>query len=275
MNKIKILRAVQFTAFTILAIIMVAPFIWAIGVSLQGPGEAYNVPPTIFRPPLRFSNYAEVFSKFDFLRYFGNTLLICIISIVGVVISNAMIGFGFAKFETKGLNRLFFIGLCTMYVPSVTMMVPLYVIWSKLGVLDTYVPLTLGTYFGSIAWIFLMRQQFKTLSNSFYEAAYIDGAHPLYIFWKIYMPLCKPIIATIVLRQFMGTWNDLQGPLIYISTKEKYTVALAMSALGHETYGRVELQMAGAVIMMVPVIIVYFFAQKHFIGGIADAGVKG
>ncbi|MBE7045183.1 MAG: carbohydrate ABC transporter permease [Ruminococcaceae bacterium] len=275
MNKRKLTRIIQFTLFTLLAIIMIVPFLWAVGVSLQGPGQAYNTPPTIFQPPFRFENYVEVLSKYDFGRYFLNTLTICIINMIGVVLSNSMIAFGFAKFESKGLNALFFIGLCTMYVPAVTMMVPSYTLWNKLGALDTFVPLTLGSFFGAISWIFLMRQNFKSLPNSFYEAAYMDGANPFYIYWKIYMPLCKPIIATLILRQFMGDWNNLQGPLIYITSKEKYTAALAMSALGADAYGRVEIEMAGAVIMMIPVIIVYLLAQRHFIGGIADAGVKG
>lgn len=268
-------RIVQMIIFVLLAIIMIVPFVWAFGVSLQGPGQAYNTPPTIFRPPFKWSNYTEVLQKYDFVRYFGNTMLITVINMVVGVVVNSMVSFGFAKYESKGLTALFFIGLCTMYVPAVSMMVPQYVIWSKLGVLDTYVPLVLQSFFGSIMWIFLFRQQFKSLSNSFYEAAYIDGANPVYIWWKIYMPLCKPIIATVALRIFMGDWNNLQGPLLYITSKEKYTLSLAMSALKTDAYGRVEIQMAGAVLMMLPVIVAYMLAQKHFISGIADAGVKG
>ena len=274
-NTSKTMRVIQLIIFTLLAVIMIVPFIWAVGVSLQGPGQAYNTQPTIFQPPFMFSNYVEVLSKYNFVRYFANTLLITAINVVAGVIANSMVSFGFAKYDSKGINALFFIALCTMYVPSVSMMVPQYVIWSKVGVLDTYIPLTLASFFGNIGWIFLFRQQYKSLSNSFYEAAYIDGANPLYIWWKIYMPLCKPIIATIALRIFMGDWNNLQGPLLYLTSKEKYTVALAMSALKTDAYGRVELQMAGAIITMIPVIAVYMFAQKYFIGVIADAGVKG
>ncbi|MEE0944572.1 MAG: carbohydrate ABC transporter permease [Clostridia bacterium] len=275
-NTSKKMRVVQYIIFILIAITMIAPFIYAFAISLQGPGLAYKSPPVLFKPPFMWSNYSTVLTKYDFVRYFGNTLLITVIYMVGGVISNSMIAFGFAKYDSsKGINALFNIGLCTMYVPSVAMMIPMYVIWSKLGALDTYIPLTLAAYFGAIGWIFLIRQNFKNLSNSFYEAAYIDGANPLYIWWKIYMPLVRPIIATVILRIFMQLWNDLMNPLLYITTKSKYTVSLAMAALKADAIGRPEIQMAGALIMIIPVIIVYMFAQRHFIGGLAAGGDKG
>ena len=275
-NTSKKVRVIQYIIFILIAITMIAPFIYAFAISLQGPGLAYKSPPVLFKPPFMWSNYTTVLTKYDFVRYFGNTLLITAIYMIGGVISNSMIAFGFAKYDSsKGINALFNIGLCTMYVPSVAMMIPMYVIWAKVGALDTYIPLTLGAFFGSIGWIFLIRQNFKNLSNSFFEAAYIDGANPLYIWWKIYMPLVRPIIATVILRIFMQEWNNLMNPLLYITTKSKYTVSLAMAALKADAVGRPEIQMAGAIIMIIPVIIVYMFAQKHFIGGLAAGGDKG
>ncbi|MBS7298949.1 MAG: carbohydrate ABC transporter permease [Eubacteriales bacterium] len=275
-NTSKKMRVVQYVIFILVAITMIAPFIYALAISLQGPGLAYKSPPVLFKPPFMWSNYTTILTKYDFVRYFGNTLLITAICMIGGVISNSMIGFGFAKYDSsKGINALFNIGLCTMYVPSVAMMIPMYVIWAKVGALDTYIPLTLAAYFGAISWIFLIRQNYKNLPNSFFEAAYIDGANPFYIWWKIYMPLIKPIIATVMLRIFMQEWNNLQAPLLYITTKSKYTVSLAMAAISGDAVGRPEIQMAGAVIMIIPVIIVYMFAQRQFIGGLAAGGDKG
>lgn len=275
MSRAKRMHLIKFIIFSIIAVIMVAPMVWALSVSLAAPGKAFDVPPKLFALPLHFENYVAVMRKFDFLRYFMNSVFVCVVSIIGVVISNSMIGFGLAKYESKGMQRLFFIGLCTMYVPSVTMMVSTYVMWSKVGVLDSYLPMILPLYFGSAVWVFLMRQNFKSIGNSFFEAAYIDGANPFYIFWKIYMPLSKPVIATLVLRAFMSTWNDLMNPLIYITTKDKYTVALALSSLRSMTAGREEINMAGVMIGLLPVMIVYLFAQKYFVGGEVASGVKG
>lgn len=275
-NTSKPVRVIQYVIFILIAVTMIAPFVYAFAISLQGPGLAYKSPPVLFKAPFMWSNYLTVLEKYDFVRYFGNTMFITAFAMVGGVISNSMIAFGFAKYDSsKGINALFNIGLCTMYVPSVAMMIPMYVIWSKVGALDTYLPMILPQWFGAIGWIFLIRQQFKNLSNSFYEAAYIDGANPLYIWWRIYMPLVRPIIATVILRIFMNEWNNLQTPLLYLTTKSKYTVSLAMSALSFDAQGRPEIQMAGAIIMIIPVLIVYLIAQKHFIGGLAAGGDKG
>lgn len=274
MSRIQRGTIIKYIILCLVSAIMVVPMIWAVSVSLAGPGKAYAMPPKFFEFPLMFSNYLEVLSKFNFLRAFGNTAFICIVTIIAAVISNSLVAFGFAKYETKKLSAMFFVMLCTTYVPAVTTLVPSFVLWSKLGALDTYIPLILPAFFGAPVWVFLLRQNFKSISNSFFEAAYIDGANPFYILFKIYMPLSKPALATLVLRLFMASWNDLMHPLIYLSTKSKYTIALSLSMLGTETMGRTELTMAGAVMGMIPVIIVYLFAQKYFVGGVVSSGVK-
>lgn len=271
----KLKKHIFFLFYCLIAAVMVYPMIWAVSMSLASPGQIYETPPKLFALPLRFDNYLTVLQKYDFLKYFGNSLFLCIMEMIGALFSTCMVAFGFAKFESKGLNRLFFIGLCTTYIPSVTCMVPRYVIWSKLGALDTYIPLILPHFLGAMGRIFLMRQNFKSISNSFYEAAYIDGANPLYILWKIYVPLSKPIIALQMLGCFQTAWNNLQGPLIYITTKEKFTVSLALAQLRSVAEGRMDLQMAGTMLVIIPVLVVYFVAQKFFVKKDLDAGVKG
>lgn len=275
LNRRKIKKFLFFLFYTVVAITMVLPMIWAISMSLAGPGQAYSTPPKFFAAPLRFDNYSHVLLKYDFLKYFGNSLFLCIMEMLGELVATCMIAFGFAKYETKGLNRLFFIGLCTMYIPTITCMVPRYVMWSTVGALDTYLPMILPRFFGSMIWIFMLRQNFKAISNAFFEAAYIDGASPLYILWRIYVPLSKPVLANVMLRVFMGSWNNLQTPLIYLTSKEKYTVSLALAQLRSDATDHIEYQMAGVMLVIIPVLAAYFIAQRFFVHGDLDAGVKG
>lgn len=275
LSKKRIKKSLFFLFYTIVAITMVAPIIWALSMSLAGPGQVYSTPPKFFAAPLRFDNYTNVLVKYNFLKYFGNSLFLCIVQMLGELVATSMIAFGFAKYESKGLNRLFSIGLCTMFIPTITCMVPRYVMWSTVGALDTYLPMILPRFFGSMVWIFMLRQNFKAISNSFFEAAYIDGANPLYILWRIYVPLSKPVLANLMLRVFMGSWNDLQTPLIYLTSKEKYTVSLALAQLRSDATDHIEYQMAGVMMVLIPVILVYFIAQKFFVQGDLDAGVKG
>lgn len=274
-SKTKFKKKLFFLFYCLIAVIMVLPMIWAISMSLASPGQVYSTPPKFFAFPLRFDNYLTVLREYNFLRYFGNSLFICILEVIGVFVSTCMIAFGFAKFETKGLDRLFFIGLCTMYIPSIACMVPRYIMWSKLGALDTYWPLILPMFFGGMGSIFMVRQNFKSIPNSFYEAAYLDGANPMYILWKIYVPLSKPILATILMQTFMASWNNLQNPLIYITSKDLYTVSLALAQLRSDATDHIELQMAGTIMVIIPVLIAYLIAQRFFVSRNLDAGVKG
>lgn len=274
MNIRKIGKILAFIALIAVAVTMIAPMIWALAISLQSPGMAYQTPPKLFTAPLRFDNYITVLESFDFLRYSLNSLFLCVVSIIATTIASSMIAFGLAIYDTKGLRRLFFIGLCTMYVPSVTMMVPSFVLWSKLGALDTYIPLLLPAFFGNVMWIFLLRQNFKDISRSFFEAAYIDGANPLYIFFRIYMPLSKPTLAYVVLQVFLGMWNNMMGPLLYVTTKEKYPLALALSIFKMENPGREELNMAAVMIAILPILLLYMFLQRYFVAGMQSSGVK-
>ncbi len=257
------------------SVVMLFPFVFAFSSSLVSNGAA------VYRmewfKEWNWNNYARVMQEADFLRYALNTLTIACINIVGTILSNTFIGFGFARYEFKGSNALFFGALCTMFLPGTVMQVPMFVIWSNLRLVDTYVPLCIGSFFGAAMNIFLMRQCFKGLPAGLYEAALIDGAHPLYIYGRIYMPLARPMIATLALRTFQGAWNDLFGPLIYITSQEKRTVTLALANFNskYEVSGDTQLLMAAAIIAMLPTTIMYAFTQKQFIAGMASAAIKG
>ncbi len=257
------------------AAVMVFPFLFAVSGSLvENPMDVYKFQ---FFKDFHWQNYVRVLTEVNLLRYIGNTLVIIAHYMVGFILSNSFIGFGFAIYRFKGSEALFFIILATMFVPSTVMQVPTFLIFSELGVIDTYVPLIFGSFFGAPMRLFLMRQCFKGLPGGLYEAALIDGANPLYIYARIYMPLARPMLATLALQAFQGGWNELFGPLIYITSQEKRTLSLALANLNTSlgAKGDAQLLLAAAVIAMTPSIIVYALVQKQFIAGMASAAIKG
>lgn len=256
------------------SIVMIVPFLWAISGSLAEDTRAiYNL--DFFKFPLHFENYAIVFKEANFLRYVWNSIFLAAVNIIGTVFANTFIGFGMAKYDCKSSRVLFFISLCTMFLPATIMQIPMYVIWNKLGFINTYIPLTLGSFFGTAFNVFLMRQCFKGIPSQLYEAAIIDGANPPLIFWKIYMPLARPMIATIVVNTFIGSWNNLFSPLIYITNQNKYTITIGLRFLQSAYKGSEHLLMAASLIAITPTIIIYILAQKQFIGGMTSAAIKG
>jgi len=257
------------------SVVMLFPFVYAFSASLVSNGlSVYNMK---WFAEWNWNNYARVFTEFDFLRYTWNTVVITFFNIIGVILSNTFIGFGFARYDFKGSQVLFFGALCTMFLPGTVMSIPYFIIWSEMGLVDTYIPLIIGNYFGAAMNIFLMRQCFKGLPAGLYEAALIDGAHPLYIWARIYMPLARPMIATLALNTFRANWNNLFGPLIYITSNEKRTLTLALANFNTqlEGSGDTHVLMASAIIAMLPTVIVYAFTQKQFIAGMASAAIKG
>jgi len=262
-------------ALIAVAIIFIFPFIWALGISLLKESRFVYDYTKFLRPPFAWENYVIVFKEANFIRYTWNTLLIVGLGLIGNLASNSFIAFGFSRYQTKGLGALFMVGLCTMFLPGTVMAIPMYVIWNELGFIDTYVPLILPAYFGGIMNIFFIRQAFMSLPSALYEAALIDGAHPFRIYATIYIPLAKPILATLALRGFMGGWSDLFGPLIYINSPEKNTISLGLRYVSQKYADKGNIVMAAAIIAIVPVLVLYAFVQKTFVEGMASAAIKG
>lgn len=262
-------------ALIAVAIIFIFPFLWALGISLLKESRFVYDYTKFLKPPFAWENYIIVFKEANFIRYTWNTLVIVGLGLIGTLLSNSFIAFGFARYQTKGLNTLFMLGLCTMFLPGTVMAIPMYVIWNKLGFIDTYVPLILPSYFGAIMSVFFIRQAFMSLPGALYEAALIDGAHPLRIYATIYVPLAKPILATLALRGFMGGWSDLFNPLIYINSPEKNTISLGLRYVSQKYADMGNIVMAAAIIAIVPVLVLYAFVQKTFVEGMASAAIKG
>ena len=212
-------------------------------------------------------------SFFTFLR---NTLVVCVLGVIGAVLSNAIIAYGFAKIRWRGRDSLFVLTLATMMVPFPVLMVPLYGVFKWLGWIGSLKPLWVPAFFGSAFNIFLMRQFFRTIPEELSEAARIDGCSEWGIFWRIILPLSKPVIAVVALFHFLWAWNDFLGPLLYLTRKHTFTLALALQNYQSQGGGvQWHYLMAATVVVIIPVVILFFLAQKTFIKGIATTGLKG
>lgn len=228
------------------------------------------------RVHFRTENYRKAWTAKPFTRFAFNTLLITFCCIVGQVLSASLVAFAFARLDWPGRNLLFFAMLATMLLPAEVTMIPTYLIFRHLGWIDTFLPLITPAFLGGGAFfIFLFRQFFMTLPRELDEAARVDGASSLRIWASVLMPLCKPIIATIAVFSFVAHWNDFLTPLIYLNSSEKFTLALGLQFFRgtYDTY--LHLLMAASTLVLLPVIIVFFFAQKQFVKSIVLTGMKG
>jgi multiple sugar transport system permease protein len=201
--------------------------------------------------------------------------VITALSTLGTVLSSALVAYGFARFRFKGRNVLFMVLLSTMMLPGQVTMIPVFVMWNKLHLVDTFAPLILPSWFASAFSVFLFRQFFMTISRELDEAAMIDGCSYFGIWWRIILPLSRPAIITIVILSFIDGWNDFMGPLIYLNSLRHYTVSIALNMFQDQFYTRLDLLMAASLIHIVPVIALFFAAQRYFIKGISMTGLKG
>jgi ABC-type glycerol-3-phosphate transport system permease component len=205
-----------------------------------------------------------------------NTVFVTLVATVGGVLSASLVAYGFARFRFKGRNLLFVVMLSTMMLPSQVTMIPVFLEWRALGGIDTYWPLTAPAFLGGGAFfIFLLRQFYATVPRELDEAAKMDGAGPLRIWWSVLMPLSKPALATVAVFSTMGHWDEFLAPLIYLNTPEKYTVSIGLRMFQDSMATQVELLMAAALIHAAPMIVLFFLAQRFFVKGIATTGFAG
>jgi multiple sugar transport system permease protein len=256
------------------AVFMVFPFIWMLSTSLKTVGAISQMPPQLIPNPLNWENYTTIWNKVDFGRYTWNSFLLVALEMVGALLSCSMVAFGLAMFKFKLRGPIHLVMLATLMIPSQVTMIPTYFIWKQFHALNSYYPLVIPSYLGSAFGIFLMLQYLRSLPKELYESATIDGCSPPGIFFRIYLPLCRPALAALGVFTFMGAWNNTLGPLIYLQDKDLYTLPLGLLYLKSENVNQA-LLMAGAAITTLPVVIVYLFAQKQFVQGIASTGLKG
>ncbi len=257
------------------AALILVPFWWMLTTSLKQPAEVFTFPPTIWPKVVQWRNYVDIFAKAPFLLYFRNTVIITLLDMIGTLISSSMVGFAFARLRWRGRDLLFIITLATMMLPNAVTIIPRYLIFKDLHWLDTFYPLWVPSFFGYGFFIFLMRQFYTTISYDLDDAARIDGCSPWGIWWRIALPLTKPALAACGIFTFNATWNDFLGPLIYLSSTDKLTLALGLMAFRGPHVTDFHYLMAASTIAMLPVVVLFFFAQKYFIQGIVFTGVKG
>jgi multiple sugar transport system permease protein len=262
------------------SLIMLIPLYWMLITSLKTLRAVNEFPPSWVPNPVVLGNYAEALSVFPFWLYLTNTLIIVLGVIGGNLISCSLVAYAFAKLEAPGKSLLFGILLATLMLPEHVTLIPVYILFQRLGWIDTFLPLIVPSWFARSAFsVFLLRQFFLTLPRELSDAARIDGASHLTILTRIVVPLSKPALAAIAVFSFMGVWNDFLHPVIYLNSEAKFTLALGLLALIGQSResGAVEWQlvMAATTVMMLPVVVVFFLAQRHFIQGIALTGLKG
>lgn len=266
------------TAYIVLgigAILMLIPFLYMVSTSLMKPGNELMMPPELIPDPLVWSNFKSVWVEVNFFKYTLNSLFVTILDLIGMVFSCAIVAYGLAFFQFRGRNLIFIAMLGTMMLPSQITMIPTYFIWKNVGALDTYYPLIIRSFLGGAFGIFLLHQFFRTLPKELYDAAWVDGANPWKIFYKIYLPLSKPALSALAVFTFISAWNNTLEPLIYLQSKDLYTLPLGLLFLKNEVNNRMTMIMAGAVITIIPVLLVFLFAQKYFVQGVASTGLKG
>jgi multiple sugar transport system permease protein len=251
------------------------PFLWMLSTSLKVDTQIFIYPPVWIPNPVVFANYPRAVTYIPYFKYFSNTLEIAIVATIGTVISCSLVAYSLARLQWPGRNFLFILTLATLMLPFAVTLIPLFIIFKNLHMINTFGPLMIPHYFGSAFFIFLLRQFFMTIPLDLSDAARIDGANEFGIFYRIILPLTRPAIATIALFQFLNSYRDFMGPLIYLTDETKYTLSIGLTMFSSQHTTEWAMLMAASVIMSSPIIILFFFTQRTFVQGITLTGIKG
>ncbi|MDU7475786.1 MAG: carbohydrate ABC transporter permease [Paenibacillus macerans] len=257
------------------AAVVIVPLLWTFFTSLKTPAEVFK--DNFFPTTWLWSNYADAVRAIPFFTFLLNTLIILIPVLIGTVFSAALCAYGFARFRFKGKKTLFLVLLATMMLPSQVTLIPMFIMFKEAGWVDTFLPLIVPSFFGGGAFnIFLIRQFMRAIPRDLDESAFVDGANRMQIFLRIILPLSMAPLIAVAIFTFMGVWNDFQGPLIYLNSTEKYTLALGLSMFKGLYNVEWNMLMAATILIMLPALIVFFVAQKYFIEGISiSSAIKG
>jgi ABC-type glycerol-3-phosphate transport system permease component len=258
------------------SIVFLIPLAWLLSTALGTAEDAVRVPHNFLPWPLRFENFVNAFANTKYLTYLGNTLLVTFMGVTGNLLSVSLVAYGFARMRFRGRDIIFLILLLTMMIPGQVLMVPTFILFKWFGWYDTLYPLFVPHWFAVNAFgVFMLRQFFMAIPTDLDDAARIDGASSLRIFWSIILPLSKPALTTLAVLTFIGQWNDFIGPLLYIRTPSKQTFALALASLPSQYYTNYHEAMAAILAYALPCIIVFFFAQRNLLKGMSLTGLGG
>lgn len=269
----KILLYIALLCFAFIALL---PFLWMVRSSFMTLKQIFVMPPEWIPNPWTLSNYVDVATKTSIFSYFGNSIYLVVMNIAGVLLTGSMAAYAFSRVRWRGRDKIFALLLTSMMLPSAVTLIPVYIGWSKLGLVDTYAPLIVPAFLGGGAYnIFLLRQFFLTIPRELDEAALVDGASRFRIYWNIDLPLAASAMIVVGLLDFMSTWNDFLPQMLYINTMDRYTVAVGLQNLLGKYSSKWNIVLTASVIVSLPCVIVFLCGQKHIIGGIAMTGIKG
>ena len=263
-------------ALVALSVVFLLPWFWMISTSLKGMHEIMVFPPVWIPEMLHWENYARAMTTVPMGQYALNTLFYAGATTLGAVVSNSLAAYGFSRVRWPGRDLVFLLVISTMIIPFQVTMIPLYVVFSKLHWVNTYYPLILPAWLGNAFYIFLLRQFFMTIPHELSEAARIDGANEFGILWRVILPLARPALIVVGLFQFINAWTDFLGPLLYLTDQSRYTLSLGLAnmqgAYGFSDFSAI---MAASVLTVLPIVVLFFLAQRVFVQGITLTGIKG
>jgi ABC-type glycerol-3-phosphate transport system permease component len=265
-------------AYGILAIftvLLITPFYWMIVTSLRSPAEVLKIPPTLIPNPVVFDNYLKVFQEVPFARFLGNTFFLVFWNVIGQIFATSFVAYGFSRFRFPGRNAMFLVLLGTLMIPSTITLVPQFILFSKMGLVNSYLPLILPAFGGSPYLIFLMRQYMLTIPIELDEAAMLDGANRLQTLFYVILPLMVPALVLVTVFSFVDVWNDFMRPLVFLNDPNQFTVSIGLAFFQGTRYTAWEMLMAGSLMTMVPPAVLFFLTQKRLMGGIAMTAIKG
>lgn len=267
-------EAGRMLAMAAAGLIFFVPLYWMAVTSLRYEGDILIIPPKLLPIPATAENYASLLSRFNFGLYFLNSVKVAALAVLGQLLSCSMGGYAFARLRFPGRRALFYLLLATLMIPGQVTIIPTFVIFSALKLADTYVPLILPAFLGGAFGVFLLRQFFLSVPGELEEAARLDGCGHFAVYWHIFLPIAKPTLATLALFTFMNSWNDLLGPVIYLTDPAKRTITVALALFQDSLRVSRGAIMAGAMISIAPLLLIYLFAQRYFVAGMITSGFK-
>lgn len=258
-----------------LAIIFALPFLWMLSTSLKPQNEVFTFPPTFIPSSFQWENYRNGWNILDFNTFLKNSLIVTTANVVGNLVSCTLVAYAFARLRGRGKNALFVLLLATLMIPREVTIVPRFMLFSEVGLVNTFWPLILPAWFGYPFFIFLLRQFFMTIPRDLDDAARIDGASHLRILLDIILPLSKPALATVAIFAFIGNWTNVLDPLIFLRSTEMYTLALGLNLFRSPAFTQFNWLMAVSILTLIPVLVVFVLAQRTFVRGVTLTGMGG
>jgi ABC-type glycerol-3-phosphate transport system permease component len=267
-------QALYYVLLAAVALPFLLPLLWMVSTAFKPARMVYVSPPQWIPAPVTLDNFREAWGLLDFPRFIANSLWVTLWTVFGTMLSSSLVGYAFATLPGRGKRFLFSLLLATVMVPTSVTLIPLFVLFSLLGWVNTYLPLIVPHFFANAFYVFLFRQFFGSLPRELFESAELDGCNPFSAYWRIALPLSGPALATVGVFSFIGAWNDFLGPLVYLSTNQKYTLSLGLSLFQGVFWTQLHYLMPMSLVALLPVLVLFVVAQRFFVQGIVTTGFK-